>query len=317
MTSHSGMHGATCRKGSIMATPLLSALLPLSAQAEFILNFQNNPNIVASVANVACDGGNGGGMGGMGMMGNLGPGCGTDRFVQELVNDNGRQYYHVILQDQTQDFAMEFYIRSAGCCWFSGGGMMGGADAPYSASNGDPDNRLANAFQPLAGTTTSGNGTGNPSRIYMRQINNDAGMTQTFDKPLESRKPRINQRISDGTTELRFELDMGNGDYTDFTSPASFVNTLTLNLPDGRGDFAMHRDAPQGHITAGLYRYLPGNGFGASNGRYDYADQGLDVFSTDWLSYCDPAQNPDNQCQFSPGGGGGGMMGGMGGMGGM
>jgi hypothetical protein len=287
----------------------LLILLPLSSEAEFTLNFQPNPNVVSSVANVTCpDGG-----GGMMMGGNIGPGCGSDTFLQEVVSDNGTQYYHVILGDQNQDFALEFYLRTAGCCWFTDGGMMmgGGGDAPYSASYGNTNDQLASAFEPLAGPDTSGTGTGNPSRVYMLLINNDTEMNQRFEKRLEANKPRITQNIDDGSTQINFDLDMSNGGYGGFTSPRSFTNSLALNQPDGTGDFNMATDAPQADITAGQFRYSAGSGFGGSYGTYTYADQGFDVYNTDWLSFCDPSQNPDRQCQFSAagGGGGGGMMG--------
>ena len=63
--------------------------MPRYSDAEFELNFQPNPNIVPSWANSTCDGTGpgGGGMGG-GMMG-FGPGCGSDVFRQELIEDNG------------------------------------------------------------------------------------------------------------------------------------------------------------------------------------------------------------------------------------
>jgi len=73
----------------------------------------------------------------------------------------------------------------------------------------------------------------------------------------------------------------------------------------------MTTDAPQANITAGQFRYSSGSGFGGSYGTYTYVDQGFDVYNTDWLSFCDPTQNPDRQCQFSAGGGGGGGMMGM------
>lgn len=297
---------------------LMVALFPSMSTAEFSLNFQSNPNIVNSMANVSCSGGGGGmGGGGMGGMMGFGPGCDSTVFTQELVNDNGTQYYHVFFTDPTQDFAMEFYMRTGGCCWFGGGGGMGGmggGDAPFSSSAGDVNNRLANAFDPFLDAGTSGTGTANPSRVYMRQTNNDGQMTQVFDKPLEAMKPRITQTIDDGSTISTFDLDMRNSSYTDTTiDPSVFINTLALNEPQGMGDFDMATDAPQRSATAGRFSYTEGTEHGGSFGTYDYGPDRFDVISVDWLSYCDPAQNPDRQCNFTTGGGGG-MMGGGGGM---
>lgn len=289
--------------------------------AEFSLNFQPNPNVVSSIANQGCNSGGGMMGGGMGM---LGPGCGSDYFLQELVEDNGIEYYHVILGDPDVDeFAMEFYMRTGDCCWWSGGGMggrgggrgggggMGGGDAPYSSSYGDTNDRLYNAWQPLeGGPDLTGNGTGNPSRVYMRQINNDGQMSQDFTKTTEANKPRITQIIEDGELTSTFDLDMSNGDHNTYSDPVSFINDTTIaNI----GSFDANADAPNANITAGRYTYSPDNPAGAphgdSYGTYTYEQDGYDVYDTDWLEYCDPNQNSDHNCNFNSGGGG--MMGGM------
>jgi len=316
-TIHNVRWSYTSQKWIQLTVFVLSSLLPLHSSAEFSLNFQPNSNVVSSWANQRCNYG-GGGMGGM--MGGLGPGCGSDPFLQEIINDNGTEYYHVILFDQTEDFALEFYMRTGGCCWwggadarFTGGGMMGGGSTPYSSSYGSNtvNDPLANAWKPLANAADSGNGTGNPARIYMRQINNDSQMNQELVKARETMKPRIVQNISDGSAQLTFDLDMSNGVYTNFTAPSQFDNTFTLSeLP--AADFNMATDAPQANITAGQFRYTEGSVDGGSNGSYSYAGDGFDVYAVDWLSYCEPNQNSDHSCDFSTGGGGGGMMGGMG-----
>ncbi len=288
-----------------------------NARAEFALNFQPNPNVVPSIANWGCSGnGGGGGMmgGGMNM---FGPGCGSDYFLQELVEDNGVQYYHVILGDPSvDDFALEFYMRTGDCCWWgSGGGGMGGGGmgmggpAPYSSSYGDITDRLASAWTPLAGPDLVGNGTGNPNRIYMRQINNDAQMQQEFIKDRETQKPRILQIIRDGSLTSTFDLDMRNGGHNIYTDPISFINDTTIS---GISSFDAAA-VPTAQINAGRYIYTAdnpaGTPFGDAYGTYTYEDGNFDVYGIDWLSYCIPEQNPDLQCSFSTGGG---MMGGGG-----
>ncbi len=190
-----------------------------------------------------------------------------------------------------------------------GGGMGGGmgGDAPYSSSYGNINDRLANARQPLSEATNSGNGTGNPGRVYMRQINSDEQMYQEFIKASEAMKPRIVQSISDGSTQLNFDLDMSNSDYNAFSMPAYFTNTLMLNEPGGIGDFDMETDALQSNISAGQFTYTEGSGDGGSAGDYSYIEGGFDPYSIDWLSYCDPGQNLDHNCNFSSGGGMGHM----------
>ena len=300
-------------------------IAPRHSGAEFELNFQPNPNIVDSWANSSCDGtgAGGGGMGGGGMMG-FGPGCGSDVFLQELVEDNGVQYYHVIVGDpDVDDFAMEFYMRAGGCCWWEDGGMggggmggMGGGDAPFSSSDGDLTDRLANAWEPLAPPAVSGTGTGNPGRMYMIQINRDSQMEQTFLKSLEANKPRITQVIDDGQARSVFDLDMSNADFTAPSDPALFINTFEIydgTDPAGFASFDMSVDGQDVFTSAGRFSYTPGAGAGGSSGTFTYEDGGFPVESIDWLSYCDPGQNPDHQCVFSPGGGGGMGGGGMGG----
>ncbi len=300
-----------------------------TARAEFALNFQSNPNVVGSIANWGCGGGGsgGGGMGGGGM-GMFGPGCGSGYFLQEVVEDAGLLYYHVILGDPAvDDFAIEFYIRAGECCWFGsggggrgGGGMGGGGPAPYSSSYGDTSDLLASAWLPLAEVDLVGNGTGNPNRVYMRQINNDAEMTQEFTKSIETNKPRITQVIEDSVMTSTFDLNMSNGDHDAYSAPVSFTNDTSIA---GIGSFnaTTDGDAPNAQISAGRYIYTADNPLGTphgdSYGTYTYEDGDFDVYNVDWLSYCDPTQNPDLQCNFVRGGrgmGGGGRGGGRGGM---
>lgn len=314
------MSGKTKKYPVFLLILVVSIFFPLTVvNAEFSLNFQPNPNVVNTWANWSCNAG-GGGVGMGGGMGMFGPGCGSDYFLQEVVNDNGTYYYHVILGDPNQDdFALEFYMRTGDGCWWCGGGMGGGgmggggrAPAPYSSSYGDTSDRLAGAWLPLAGADLVGNGTGNPNRVYIRQINNDAQMTQEFIKDIEANKPRILQVIEDGSLTSTFDLDMRNGDHFSFSDPINFINETLIA---GVSRFDANADAPNAKINAGRYIYtadnLAGTLHGEAYGSYTYDDGGFDVHSVDWLSYCVPELNPDLQCDFRRGGGmGGGGMGG-------
>lgn len=301
----------------IFSLIVLFASFQGEALAEFELNFQSNPNVVSSIANVSCNTGTGGmmdGMGGMGGMGALGPGCGSDTFRQEVVNDNGTLYYHIILGDVNDgDFALEFYIRTGGCCWW-GGGMMGGmggmgGDAPYSSSYGDTNNALANAYAPLAAPLVSGTGTGNPNRVYMLQLNQDLAFSQVYEKQLESNKPRITQQHSDNSIQENVILDMSNGDHNGVSPPARIEITQTFSTI-ASADFDINTHASSSRITAGMYSYTAGPGQGQSYGSYEYESGNFDVYSVNWTAYCDEQQNPDHNCTFNDGGGGN-MMGGM------
>lgn len=319
-----------CNTGlkSIMAiTTLVIATSINVTQAELALNFlPANANIVVtSIANQNCNAVAGGGMGG-GMMGGMGgmmmgttvgPGCSRDYFLQEVINDNGNQYYHVILGNPTQDnFALEYYMRTGGCCWRTGGGMMGGmmgggmmgsGDAPLSSSYGNINDPLFNALTPLSNNSSAGNASGNPSRVYMRQINNDATMTQDFTKAKELNKPHITQTVKSGTAmTATFDLDMSNGNYNSYSNPVKFTNITTVA---GIGSYDT-ATSNQAKISAGRFTYSPGTSFNGSLGNYKYERDSINAYNINWLSYCQPSQNPDHQCIFNNNAGGGGMMGG-------
>lgn len=283
--------------------------------AEFALNFQPaaTGNVVSSIANQSCNAGGGGMMmgGGGGMMG-FGD-CTVGYFLQEVVTSGGAQFYHIILGQPSDGFAMEYYMRTAGCCWFGGGmmgGMMGGGDAPYSSSYGDVNDRLFNFFDPLSSDPKAGSATGNPSRVYMRMINNDATMTQEFVKARETQKPRITQTVKSGIMTSSFDVDMSNGDYNAYSNPVSYTNKTAIT---GIGTYDA-ANAPQAKINAGRFRYTPGSSFSGAFGTYNYESTSINMVGVNWLSYCDPDQNPDYRCDYLNGGGGGGGMGGMMGM---
>jgi hypothetical protein len=140
-------------------------------------------------------------------------------------------------------------------------------------------------------------------------------MNQDFLKQFESRKPRISQAINAAGSQLAFDLDMSNGDYNSFSSPSRFINNFSSNQAEV-ASFDISTDAPNSAVSAARFRYNNGPYDGGSGGSFSYeSNTGFEPRTTDWLSYCDPSQNPDHHCNFGAGGGGGGMMGGMGGMG--
>ncbi len=320
----------------ITATVSLFLYDSRSVSAEFNLNFQPQTGtaVVASVANIDCFTGAGGGMmghGGGGMMG-MG-GCGTDTtpFLQQVVRDAaGNQYYHVIIGDPARgsNFAQEVYIQTAAsgtACWFGcanarvggmmggGGGMMGmgNGPAPLTASAGSAQNDRS----PLSATeAVSGNGTGNPARVHMRQINNETGFGQEFLKARDAFKPKITQTIT--TTEMSsvFSVGMDTIGYSTNNVSAPIINTLVINnpnIPAGAANFDIAKFTATRNVTAGKYTYVLGAGDGGSFGTYTYVGGNFDVYGMEWASFCSPAQNTVSGCTAF--GGGGGMGGGMGG----
>lgn len=291
-----------------------SVTLSQQAYAEYALDFTQriaNPTLSQSVANIGCkDGGST-----VGGHHRSGFSCGDGLyFMQEIVDDGNDKYYHVIIGDPVaDDFAQEFYIRTAGCCWFTAKGPAGNprfGEAPLSASYGDTGKLLSSALFPLAPVTLSGNGSGNPSRIYMKQINQDGEMYLEFTKAFQSKKPSITQVINDNEMVSDFKIDNSNADYNQSITAKEYKNTLTLfenngdPLAVGSYDIAAH--APDQVITGGLYTYVEGPEVAGSFGMYFYEEAEYDPVYINWFAYCNPDENTFRGCVGGPGPGGSG-----------
>ena len=277
----------------VVRGPLLGGLLLMVAPlgAEFALNF--TPGNVGGGggwgggggadgwADVECNGSTtgGGGSGWGGTGGGWGSGfrgCGNGYFLQET--NSG--YYHVIVGDPTTDFALEFYIGGTG----------------NSASGGD----FNNWRYPLSSNAgLTGNGSGDATRVHMRQLVKGVGMDQEFLKAQNATKPKITQTINNAGLTAQFSVDMTNSSYATRTTAGVMVNKQTLvvdGLPVGAADFDMGRDSQTSQVTAG--QYSRGSGVGAS---YSYLYGGFNVTAVDWIRYCDPAQNTDHKCDLAGG----------------
>ena len=329
---------------------LVVAMVPLlicgakNSHAEFVLNFlpQTGAAGVGSIANIDCF--------------TVAPGafqgrCGVDPtpFLSQVVVDAaGVQYFHTIVGDPGRggNFGQEVYIRvlAGPACWFGcanaravqaggmgGGGMgmqgMGNGPAPLTASDGSNQNELT----PLSSVeAVSGNGTGNPTQVHLRQINNEAGFTQEFIKTRDAFKPKITQTVTTPDITSTFSVDMSAIGYGTNTAVAPIINTVVLTnagippavfnsprVPAGTagGNFNMADFTATSKVTAGRYTYTAGAGDGGSSGTYAYVDGvGFNVYGEDWGSFCDPVQNPTSVCVTfgrRPFGGGGGMGGGL------
>jgi hypothetical protein len=331
--------------GKIQGLVLLAvlAVLPVSkiAHSQFQFNFAPQGTVVGSIANQTCPAGLIGNPGAGGMMG--GGACDGTPFTQQVVNVQGGQYYHVIVGDGSGEFGLEYFIGTVnnGLCWFGCanqlappgvgmGGMMGGGVSPINASDGSATNDSA----PLA----IGNaGVGNPTRAAIFQFNRTAEMTQEFLKETAAGKPLITQTVTAPNMQLDFSMDMRGITYNDMNTPGILSLTQTINDPDipapganpGTGaplpdstffDIAAIPDTATVNITGGRFTYTPGGGLGGSLGTYNYFADFFDLYGTDWVQFCDPAQNPVSGCTtyggVRGGMGGGGMGGGGGGGGG-
>ncbi|ALP54424.1 hypothetical protein Tel_15430 [Candidatus Tenderia electrophaga] len=297
--------------------------VPLT-QAEFELNFQPR-----SGDGDLGDGGRGG-WGGGGSRGGRGQDWEfrDEDMIQEMVFEDGQEYYHVIIKDDHQDFALDFYIKTASPDGFyesdGGRGGRGGGDdtGPASSSAGDGGPDLEDFEDPFQ--REAGNGSANPSRVYMRMRVRDHDMEQEFLKATLSQKPIITQVIDD-KRGFRDEttIDMTNSDYSQMNVPGIVEIETRITDPQfqsGVSEFLLSRDGDDVNVTAGQFTYSPGDKDpgassttpGGSGGTYTYVEGGFDVYAVDWLEFCDPDQNSRHDCRFdgsnrgSRGGRGGG-----------
>ena len=256
--------------------------LPTS-QAEFALDFQPR--------------GDGGGDGGRGDRGDRGSRdqdweFTDDDIIQEMVSENGQEFYHVIITDSSQDFALDFYIRTASPNGFYPDRSTGPASSSYG--DGGPDlEGFEDPFQFEAGT-----GTANPQRVYMRMILRDENMEQEFLKGIMAQKPIITQTIVDAGFLNDVVIDMTNSNYSEMNTAGNIDIQTVVNLPSGVSEFELSRDGDQVHTTAGKFKFTPGSGPGGSLGTYEYFEGDFDVLAVDWLDFCDPSQNQQHDCNF-------------------
>lgn len=242
----------------------------------------------------------------------------TTPFVQEIVKDvNGAKYYHLVVGDPSQGFAQEIYIgrgtstfadgsrTSASLGWAASGLCFGGSPFPGAPPTLPADDKrgCGNGYSPLSSDADfSGNGSGNPNRVIMRQVVSDGQMTQEFLKASFTQKPKITQTVADPQSglQIHFVADMSNSTYSDNTTPALITNTLTFTPPalatDGMGpaNFDMATGAQSSSVSGGRYIYNDGTavGFGGAGGTYGYVNGGDFNLNVEWSSFRDPGQNP-------------------------
>ena len=233
----------------------------------------------------------------------------TTPFSQESVTIDGVAYWHQIIGDPEQGFAMELYIKQGGGALLSEG--SGGRPSNFPLENvlyrKDLDVQSGNGWDPLGlnpanDFKTTGNGTGTPTQVVMRQVLGGTwdSVTKTwscggaefcmdFTKAALDTKPRITQMVNDASQEFSalFDLDMSSISYTDISKAGTLINTLTLpefvpkgptvpmtgsrgnsNNFDNGGSFNNDIDAQNSTVTGGRYTFSVGGGW-TNNGRDD------------------------------------------------
>lgn len=283
-----------------LSTGLAAVLLAGAAHAEFNLNWQADGNPPAD----------------SGGCWQFSPDCsivevggdivaGQTPFVYQVVQQNGQNYYHMIVGDPESGFAQEVYIEAGGANIFPQAGSA--SLVRQSSSSGgaiDPscESELGcfantNAENPLSSDPAfSGNASGNPSRVQMRQLLVDGDLTVDFVKDRFAEKPVISNVIDADDLLATFVID-GTGNL--YTTPDSSPVTNTVEHrgadlpPQASARFDMAVDAPDAHVTAGQYTST-NPAAGERGGPYTYADPLEDVnLAPDWSSFFDHSQpNP-------------------------
>ncbi len=232
----------------------------------------------------------------------------------EIVTDpnTGLEYWHMVIGEikpGEDGFVMEIYIEKGGgsnnfrpfsCGGFGGGHSASGGTlctsvntvSTFEGNGGDP---LGTGLD--GRNIDSGNASGNPNKVIMRQLIVEGEVTMEFLKGQFSQKPRISQTINNSSIRMDFTLDMSNSNYNEQNIAAEIVNTLDLKTDDSLGDFDMATDAQQSNVTAGRYVYTGGTGLGQYDGNYDYSEESIAPSNINWENFFDP-NLPENIWSF-------------------
>jgi hypothetical protein len=277
-----------------------------TAQAEFTLNWTSdtgNPVFSGTLITQTDSGGN------EQLRGDQTP------FIYEEVSDGtGTPYYHLIVGDPATGFAQEVYIQ-AGFPGVTGqpcrgpincsGTAQGIGGGEVSASGGQSTSDFGfngNGFDPLsADAIFSGNASGNPTRVQMRQLVTDGDLTVDFVKDKFAEKPSITNTIDAADLNATFVINSSGNPLNSAATASVVTNTVELRgsdlppdvAPPGGGPssvrFDMATDAQESSVTAGQYSFTAGSGPGGSSGTYSYTDPTKNSanINPDWSSYFD------------------------------
>ncbi|MFQ5470054.1 MAG: Calx-beta domain-containing protein [Gammaproteobacteria bacterium] len=211
--------------------------------------------------------------------------------MSEVVNIGGQEYWHQIIGDQFEGFALEVYVEKTGArraAAMNTGGCSGGIVA-----------RRCSGSNPLS--VPNGMGSENPGKVIMRQVVFDAEMTMEVYKPLFDMKHRVTQYVNDGEINSTFIADMTGIGVGDIGTRADVTNTLNLKDPAVPADSAswdMATDSDVNYVTAGRWMYIPGtcpDCDAGGGGSYTYIDgPSFDASTVDWASFFRPGQEANN-----------------------
>ena len=281
----------------IVGLPIVLILLSQKAYAEFVMNFQpqsQNAYMATSYYSFAdsC----------------YPTGCTPYLLDEEVTTATGIEqaeivydpttnsnYIHMIVGDLASGFIQESYVEIVDreCfgqyCWEQG--AFGGDTTSFTAEG------YGNSRKPLDNDSAySGNATGNPTRVLIRQIVNDGEMTTEFLKDKYGKKPAIAQTVINADIQMTTLIDMRNSDYDTDSIAGFIINTMSLvgsTAPPDGVYFNSLVDSQETAVNAGKYTYTDGAGPGGSVGTYSYEGSFYDITTTDWVSYFD-TNDPTN-----------------------
>jgi len=209
----------------------------------------------------------------------------------------------MIVDDPAAGFAQEVYIQLGTGNAFPGTGV--GLAAASSSSRGKgaqiagEEGSGVNPLSPDA--TFSGNSSGNPERVQMRQTVTSGELTADFLKDRFLDKPNITNTVETADMNSTFNMDSTGNRYNSMDTPSTVTNTLQILDPDvpagsalfNAGQALNDTATPTPSVTAGRYTYTPTTPppqtnatFGGSGGTYQYFDGGANI-NPDWASFFD------------------------------
>ena len=257
-------------------------------------------------------------------------------FLNERVPISEGIYWHLVIIDPENEFAMEVYTPVTGFFLSNSGGhepvfmTLNGNLQQWSGNGWDPLESSIKTFGP-DNVSFSGNATGDPTKAIIRQILGPGTLTQQealikdwvcdpnsfCQEYLKSEfdfKPKITQQLHSDDLRSLFELDMTHISYSEQNIAGDMRITqevIDSTIPIGSLYFDAETDLHESSLNAGQYIHTPGIGwyddgdgdmfYAFDRGNYEYADGGIKAthLEQNWMMFYDPAQNeyPGNKAK--------------------
>lgn len=230
--------------------------------------------------NSMCDDNQGGPGTGKEIRNHVGYIAGQSLYLQETDGD----IWHQVILEPKDNFSMEVFINTSH-------GTAGLSNAREMSGGKNEEH-----YQPLIhNIEKNGTATGDPTKVMFRMKIDDGGMTQDMIKDKFDRKPTIIQTTSGQSMNARFEMDMRNSTYYDMNTPATIVNTLSLDLPNispqdapffdpANLQFDMAKNIDKSVVTGGRFK-ISGWADDGKNPNYTYVGGTFDHINQPWLKF--------------------------------